>query len=37
MARQLVYQDSARRHLQAGVDRLADAVKVTLGHPAATS
>ena len=31
MARQIVYEESARRRLQAGVDQLADAVKVTLG------
>jgi len=31
MAKQIVYEESARRRLQAGVDQLADAVKVTLG------
>jgi chaperonin GroEL len=31
MAKTLVYQEEARRYLEAGVDKLADAVKVTLG------
>ena len=31
MAKTLCYHDEARRHLEAGVDKLADAVKVTLG------
>jgi chaperonin GroEL len=31
MAKTLCYHDDARRHLEAGVDKLADAVKVTLG------
>src|SRR4051812_13049260 len=31
MAKQLIYDDTARRSLKRGVDRLADAVKVTLG------
>ena len=31
MAKEIVYEESARRRLQAGVDQLADAVKVTLG------
>lgn len=31
MAKQIVYGGSARRRLQAGVDQLADAVKITLG------
>ncbi len=31
MAKILEYDESARRHLQRGVDALADAVKVTLG------
>ncbi len=31
MAKQIVYEGSARRRMQAGVDQLADAVKVTLG------
>ena len=31
MARDLYYGDEARRKLQAGVDKLADAVKITLG------
>ncbi len=31
MSKQIVYQGSARRRLLAGVDQLADAVKVTLG------
>jgi chaperonin GroEL len=31
MAKVLCYHEDARRHLQAGVDKLADAVKVTLG------
>lgn len=31
MAKMLCYHDDARRHLQAGVNKLADAVKVTLG------
>ena len=31
MSKQIVYEESARRRLQAGVDQLADTVKVTLG------
>src|SRR3954471_13359669 len=31
MAKVLVYQEDARRYLASGVDKLADAVKVTLG------
>ena len=31
MAKQLLYSEAARRRIKAGVDRLADAVKVTLG------
>ena len=31
MAKQLLFRDDARRALQAGVDKLADTVKVTLG------
>jgi chaperonin GroEL len=31
MAKQLVFDDLARRNLKRGVDRLADAVRVTLG------
>ncbi len=31
MAKQLVFEDQARRNLQRGVDHLADAVRVTLG------
>src|SRR6266705_289465 len=31
MAKQLVFNDEARRHLKRGIDILADAVKVTLG------
>ena len=31
MAKQIVYQEDARRKLKAGVDKLANAVKVTLG------
>ena len=31
MAKQLEFNDAARKSLQAGVDKLADAVKVTLG------
>ncbi|MFT7649312.1 MAG: chaperonin GroEL [Candidatus Poriferisodalaceae bacterium] len=31
MAKYIVYEESARRRLQAGVDQLADAVKVTFG------
>ena len=31
MAKQIVFEESARRRLQAGVDQLADTVKVTLG------
>ena len=31
MAKQLEFNDDARKHLQAGVDKLANAVKVTLG------
>ena len=31
MAKQLIFDESARRSLKAGIDRLADAVKVTIG------
>ncbi|MGO1319957.1 MAG: chaperonin GroEL, partial [Galactobacter sp.] len=31
MAKQLAFNDAARKSLEAGVDRLADTVKVTLG------
>ena len=31
MAKQLVFDESARRSLKRGIDRLADAVKVTIG------
>ena len=31
MAKQLIFDDMARRGLKRGVDRLADAVRVTLG------
>ena len=31
MAKQLVFDEEARRSLKAGVDALADALKVTLG------
>ena len=31
MAKQLTFNDDARRALQAGIDKLADTVKVTLG------
>jgi chaperonin GroEL len=31
MAKQISYSDEARRRIQAGIDKLADAVKVTLG------
>ena len=31
MAKQLAFNDDARRALQAGIDKLADTVKVTLG------
>ena len=31
MAKDLVYGEDARRKLQAGVDKLADTVKITLG------
>jgi chaperonin GroEL len=31
MAKQLIFDETARRHLKRGVDRLSDAVKVTLG------
>ena len=31
MAKQLIFDETARRSLKRGVDRLADAVKVTLG------
>ncbi len=32
MAKQLEFNDAARKSLQAGVDKLANAVKVTLDH-----
>ena len=31
MAKQLIFDETARRSLKAGIDRLADAVKVTIG------
>ncbi|MCB0129644.1 MAG: chaperonin GroEL, partial [Caldilineaceae bacterium] len=31
MAKQIVFEDEARKHLKAGVDALANAVKTTLG------
>lgn len=31
MAKQLAFNDSARKALEAGIDKLADTVKVTLG------
>src|SRR5437016_5619066 len=31
MAKQIVYADDARKHMKEGVDKLANAVKVTLG------
>ena len=31
MAKQIIYDEEARRALKAGVDALADAVKITLG------
>ena len=31
MAKQILFGEEARRALQAGVDQLADAVKITLG------
>ena len=31
MAKQILYSEEARRKLKAGVDKVADAVKVTLG------
>ncbi len=31
MAKQIVYSETGRMHLKAGVDKLANAVKVTLG------
>lgn len=31
MAKMMVFKDEARRHIQAGVDKLADAVRVTMG------
>ncbi len=31
MAKQVVFEDTARRSLKKGIDRMADAVKVTLG------
>ncbi|MCY0880845.1 MAG: chaperonin GroEL, partial [Firmicutes bacterium] len=31
MAKQIIYQEEARRALERGVDKLANAVKVTLG------
>ena len=34
MAKQLEFNDAARKSLQAGVDKLANAVKVTLGRAA---
>ena len=35
MAKQLEFNDAARKSLQAGVDKLANAVKVTLGRAGA--
>ena len=37
MAKQIKYGEEARRLLEAGVNQLADTVKVTLGPRAATS
>ena len=31
MAKQIIYGDEARRALQAGIDKLANTVKITLG------
>ena len=31
MAKQLIFDETARRNLKRGIDRLADAVKVTIG------
>jgi len=31
MAKKIIYQEEARKKLKAGVDKLADTVKVTLG------
>ena len=36
MAKQLEFNDAARKSLQAGVDKLADTVKVTLGRAGVT-
>ena len=37
MAKELHFDEAARRGLEAGVNKLADAVKVTLGRKGATS
>ena len=37
MAKQIVYGEDARKALQAGVDKLANTVKITLGPKAETS
>ena len=37
MAKDLRYGEEARKSLQAGIDKLADTVKITLGPKAATS
>lgn len=37
MSKQIAFNETARRALEAGVDKLADAVKVTLGRVDATS
>jgi chaperonin GroEL len=36
MAKQIVYNEQARRALERGVDQVANTVKITLGPPAAT-
>jgi chaperonin GroEL len=36
MAKQIIFEDDARRALKAGVDALANAVKTTLGRRVAT-
>ena len=35
MAKQIIYGENARKSLQAGIDQLANTVKVTLGRRAA--
>jgi chaperonin GroEL len=37
MSKQITYGDESRQHVLRGVNRLADAVKVTLGPRAGTS